>query len=85
MLPLRYAFCLICAGGLAASLALAQPRAALEGGVNGIWITDSQAEGSVTIVGGTIEGVSGPASTWRRHSCLRRSPAPISRPTAWQT
>lgn len=31
----------------------------LEGGVNGIWITDTQAQGSVTIVGGTIEGVSG--------------------------
>ncbi len=31
----------------------------LEGGVNGIWIKDTQAEGSVTLVGGSIEGVSG--------------------------
>jgi Pectate lyase superfamily protein len=33
----------------------------LEGGVNGIWIKDTNGEGSLNITGGTIEGVSGTA------------------------
>lgn len=33
----------------------------IEGGVNGIWITDNHGEGSLNITGGTIEGVSGVA------------------------
>jgi hypothetical protein len=33
----------------------------LEGGVNGIWLTDNHGEGSLNITGGTIEGVSGVA------------------------
>lgn len=40
----------------------------LEGGVNGIVVTDTGGEGSLNITGGTIEGVSGTALTFNRAS-----------------
>ena len=36
----------------------------LEGGANGIYLTDNNSQGSLTIVGGTIEGVSGTGLTF---------------------